>query len=197
MALNLQSLYDSLYQIGYHNNYKNHGLMYVGNLLFKLDFDSFLDVGCSQGAIVKVMQMAGKNAYGIDISTIAIDIGKQDLGLDTCVVGSAHDLPYEDDSFDVVFTSETIEHLPPKLAKKAVYELLRVAKKYVCAKIAYEPETNKNWIEAVNDKGYNIKNLHLTVKNEKYWRNLFQNGTNWKALYEYKGMIVYKKGGVD
>lgn len=190
--MDLQQLYDDLYSEGYHENNKNHGLKYVGSLLFKCKFRSFLDVGCSQGAMVKTMQVARKVSHGVDISTQAIRQSKK-LGLTTCRVANADTLPYRKDSFDLVFSSETLEHLPKKQVKKAIYELLRVSKKYVAVKIAYEPEINRDWVDKANEKGYIINDLHLTIKEESFWRNLFENGTNWKAWYEYDGMIVFRK----
>ena len=45
------------------------------------------------------------------------------------MVAPGDDLPFEDDSFDFVFSSHVIEHFPDPI--KALYEWVRVARRYV------------------------------------------------------------------
>ncbi len=45
------------------------------------------------------------------------------------VVAKGDDLPFEDDSYDFVFSSHVIEHFPDPI--KALYEWVRVARRYV------------------------------------------------------------------
>lgn len=59
------------------------------------------------------------------------------------VKASALKLPFNNSSFDVVVSVDTLEHLPPGQRKKAIKEILRVAKRWVfihvpCDEAAFE-----------------------------------------------------------
>ena len=64
--------------------------------------------------------------YGIDYQSADID---PDLKPDH--IASATDLPFEDDSFDVICCFQVLEHIPYEFFQQAITELLRVAKKQV------------------------------------------------------------------
>ena len=84
-----------------------------------------LDAGCGTGWF---SQRACEE--GADVTSL--DVGPRLLGEtakkcdSTRVVGSVCELPFPDDTFDLVVSSEVIEHTPDP--KKAVEELIRVAK---------------------------------------------------------------------
>ena len=73
-----------------------------------------LDVGCGTGANLKMLAHYGK-AEGIDISQQAIDFCGE-RGLQSVKLGAAEDLPYEDDSFDLVTSLDVVEHLDDDVA---------------------------------------------------------------------------------
>lgn len=83
---------------------------------------SVLDVGCGRGWFVDTLtrERPGLRVTGLDVlEHVPLE------GADY-VRGSAERLPFDDDSFDVVFTSHTIEHVRDLPAM--VRELLRVAR---------------------------------------------------------------------
>ena len=65
-----------------------------------------LELGCGSCANLWVVAREGFNAYGIDLSTAAIELGDQMLNewdvSANLKIGSMTDLPYDDDFFDVV-----------------------------------------------------------------------------------------------
>ncbi|HET6974673.1 MAG TPA: methyltransferase domain-containing protein, partial [Pyrinomonadaceae bacterium] len=73
-----------------------------------------LDVGCGTGANLKMLRSFGK-ADGVDISSQAVDFCHQ-RGLDSVRLGAAEELPYENDSFDLVTALDVIEHLDDDVA---------------------------------------------------------------------------------
>src|SRR5215216_2496292 len=73
-----------------------------------------LDVGCGTGANLKMLAHYGK-AEGIDISQQAIDFCGE-RGLQSVKLGAAEDLPYENDSFELVTALDVIEHLDDDVA---------------------------------------------------------------------------------
>ena len=76
-----------------------------------------LDVGCSIGATVGACRDLGWNASGVDISQAAVDFCRGN-GLDCYKIDGA-ELPFEDDTFDLVTNWHVIEHVPDVLATLA------------------------------------------------------------------------------
>jgi SAM-dependent methyltransferase len=94
-----------------------------------------LDVGCAKGFMLFDMKEAIPNITieGIDISSYAIENAKEEIK-QFLRVGNAKELPYEDNSFDVVISINTIHNLEKKECAKALQEIQRVSRKrsYVC-----------------------------------------------------------------
>jgi SAM-dependent methyltransferase len=55
------------------------------------------------------------------------------------IVAKGDDLPFDDDSYDFVFSSHVIEHCPDPI--KALYEWVRVARRYVVAVVPHRDRT--------------------------------------------------------
>jgi Methyltransferase domain len=83
-----------------------------------------LEIGCAAGPIVKHLHDLGIDAHGIDISEWAV----ANRFHSNVIQASADDLPYLDNSFDVVFSAHAIEHLPDAVAEGAFAEMSRVAR---------------------------------------------------------------------
>src|SRR5678815_84615 len=73
-----------------------------------------LDVGCGTGANLKMLAEHGR-AEGVDISQQAVDFCHE-RGLGSVKLGAAEDLPYENDSFDLVTSLDVVEHLDDDVA---------------------------------------------------------------------------------
>ena len=92
---------------------------------------SVLDVGCAKGFMLHDFKelMPGLNIAGIDISEYgiehAIEMVKPYLR-----VGNARELPYEDNSFDLVICINTVHNLPLEECKQALREIQRVTRKH-------------------------------------------------------------------
>ena len=81
-----------------------------------------LDVGCGTGANLKMLGLYGQ-AEGLDISEQAVEFCKQ-RGLGDVKLGAIEDLPFEDQSFDIVTALDVIEHLDDDAA--GLQEMRRV-----------------------------------------------------------------------
>ena len=84
-----------------------------------------LDVGCGTGANLKMLADYGK-AEGVDISSQAVEFCHQ-RGLESVKLGAAEQLPYEDDSFDLVTALDVVEHLDDDVA--GLREMRRVLRR--------------------------------------------------------------------
>jgi len=81
--------------------------------LGSLDNKKILDVGCGDGVLSFLLAKEDAKVSGIDYSDIAIEFAKEktkQLKIDFRQ-GSAYELPFEDNCFDAVVSSDVIEHL--------------------------------------------------------------------------------------
>jgi len=85
-----------------------------------------LEVGCGEGVNIKNMQHTSNEFFGVDFSKSKIEFAKKNVK-GTFKVGDATNLPYKNQSFDVVFCKDILHHLPDK--RKVISEMKRVAKK--------------------------------------------------------------------
>lgn len=89
-----------------------------------------LDVGTGRGRFAISFALEGANVYAMDISKEMLQLAKNESdGAGARIEfqqGDAENLPYDDESFDIVTCMETIMHLPDP--QKAIHELARVAR---------------------------------------------------------------------
>jgi SAM-dependent methyltransferase len=85
--------------------------------------ERLLDIGCSAGWVADGARSRGIRSYvGLDTSIT----GRTASANVEFVVGSALELPFNDQSFDAVCLFDVIEHLPKGSEKGALYEAQRV-----------------------------------------------------------------------
>lgn len=87
-----------------------------------------LDAGCGDGWYSAHMQKAGANVHGTDFSGKAISFAAIIVPEVEFKTGSLLSLPYEDNFFDVVFSFQVLEHIPPLDLPQAISEVARVLK---------------------------------------------------------------------
>lgn len=72
----------------------------------------FLDVGCGTGQSRQIYAAWAEPYTGIDLSQKALDRAKQKFPNDTWLYADACEMPFENDSFDVVAFSSVLHHIP-------------------------------------------------------------------------------------
>jgi SAM-dependent methyltransferase len=83
-----------------------------------------LDVGCGTGANLIMLDQFGE-AHGLDVSADALEFCHT-RGLDRVSLGAAEELPYPDESFDLVTALDVIEHLDDDLqGMREIHRVLR------------------------------------------------------------------------
>jgi len=102
---------------------------------------SFLDAGCGEGFVARLVlgAMPDVSLTGCDLSDGALAIARGVNPGAEFLVGSVCDLPFADNSFDVVGCFEVLEHLPDDLPQRALAEFARVARHAVILSVPHEP----------------------------------------------------------
>ena len=122
------------------NLVKTHGNLYRRSRLTRYPIPAFplepgggrtlLDIGCNWGRWTIAAARAGYRATGLDPKAKAIDAARRvagQLGVEAgYVVGDGRQLPFVDDSFDVVFSYSVLQHLAKPDVRVVVSEICRV-----------------------------------------------------------------------
>ena len=92
-----------------------------------------LEVGCNVGNQLNCLQNLGfKELYGIDVQAYAVEKAKKITKGINIIKGSAFDIPFKDNYFDLVFTAGVLIHVSPDDINIALDEIYRCSKRYVC-----------------------------------------------------------------
>jgi ubiquinone/menaquinone biosynthesis C-methylase UbiE len=104
-----------------------------------------LDVPVGTGRFVEMYLEKGMHVSGIDISRDMLDAAKQALGplYDQCEMlqGSADELPYADNRFDLVVCFRFFGLIPLGMSKKVLAEIRRVCKGQVIIRVPVRKAT--------------------------------------------------------
>lgn len=91
-----------------------------------------LEVGCNQGHNLEALNILfgwGSRQVGIDVNQHALGIAKI-KGLEV-YLGDGVTLPFEDESFDLVFTKGVLIHISPDNLHDMMREIYRVSRQYI------------------------------------------------------------------
>jgi len=162
---------------------------YMGNELVKWmlahgpDFETALDVGCGNGKDVDFLRGVNKEVAGIELSSVMWKHLKGKANKDYFFLGDACDLPFADDSFDLLYSFEVLEHLPTKEGIQAINEIYRVTRRYFFGTISNRREFHNSF--------------HLNVQSRSWWDGYFRRAgfklvevkqfdmvNNWVYCYE-------------
>ncbi len=142
--MNNQKYYDDMWQKKGGHLQHDPVLLEKIDVILKMipkDVSSIIDVGCGDGAITNVL------SKHYDVS--AIDISPEALKfLDGKVhgkVSSAENIDFDNESFDLVFSSEMLEHLDVNTLQAAVAELKRISKKYILLSVPNDEKLRKRF----------------------------------------------------
>ena len=91
--------------------------------------DQVLDVGCGNGRFFELLAKKNIHYQGLDFSERLIEIARQKYPGQKFQVDSILNLPYADQTFDVVVCAATLHHIPSKdFRLKAMQEMSRILK---------------------------------------------------------------------
>lgn len=95
--------------------------------------ETILDIGARDGHFSRLFADRFEHVTALDL-----DVPKIDDARIECVAGDVTALQFDDDSFDVVFCAEVLEHIPA--LDKACQELQRVARNTVVIGVPYQQD---------------------------------------------------------
>jgi len=131
--------------------------------------NSILDIGCAKGFMLYDFKtlIPGIQVAGLDISTYALTHAQEAIK-PFIKVGNAKKLPYENASFDLVISINTVHNLNLDDCKKAISEIQRVSKKHSFITVdAYKNEEEKKRMLMWNLTA-------LTILHVDEWESLFK-----------------------
>ena len=111
----------------------------IASLLKATGAEKILDAGCGEGFVVSYLLQGNDRLAitGIDCSPQAIEMARQMVPGVLFDVGDLREMPYGDDSFDLVMCLEVLEHLPDP--HKGLRELRRVTSTHCLVSVPHEP----------------------------------------------------------
>jgi demethylmenaquinone methyltransferase/2-methoxy-6-polyprenyl-1,4-benzoquinol methylase len=94
-----------------------------------LNSDSqILDLCCGSGQTTGFLLQSSNYVTGLDASPLSLKRAKKNVPLATYVEAFAEDMPFADNSFDLVHTSAALHEMQPQQLQKIIAEVYRVLK---------------------------------------------------------------------
>lgn len=143
------------------NNFLKTLFLCIDNLKIK----KVLDAGCGEGFVLSEFKKRKIGDYleGIDFSEEALNTGKKLFPYLSLKKGDIYNMPYENNTFDIVICTEVMEHL--KEPEKVMDEVVRVSKKYCLFSVPNEP------LFMISNllRGKNISMLGNDIDHVQHW----------------------------
>jgi SAM-dependent methyltransferase len=146
---------------------------------YKLSSESsLLDVGCGKGFMLNDFSslIPGLNVCGVDVSEYAIEHSMESV-CHNLQFADARELPFNDNSFDLVISINTVHNLEQAELIKALKEIQRVSRKDAFITVdAYRNEEEKEAMFA-----WNLTAKTILSVNE--WKELFREAGYYSDYY--------------
>jgi ubiquinone/menaquinone biosynthesis C-methylase UbiE len=142
-----------------HQSGWEYGINIIDKCLECFTPETILDAGCGSGEVVKYLHSRGFHAKGVDITLQGTRINNASLIKNGFIIESSlESLPFGDNAFDVVFSSEVLEHIPEEKIPIVIDELYRVTKSHFFGTISLRPSSNNN-------------RYHVTLRERDWWES--------------------------
>lgn len=111
------------------------------------EFKSILEIGAGNGRLIGAISEEFRDikCYSCDIN-LELSRYVHDKHKRVSVVDESIDIskmPFSDNSFDLIYTYQVLQHVPPEDTEKALFELRRIAKKEFWLMEGYDPEVKQ------------------------------------------------------
>lgn len=140
-----------------------------------------LDAGCGRGFLVKFLREVNVDAVGVDYSKYAVEHA---AAKGHVAEADVTNLPFEDNSKDLVISREIFEHLTLEQSKKAFEEMIRVSKKYIYLTIWMNFDEDADDDIVLDD--FDRDPTHITYCTRNFWEKRL-------GLYVNAGILKRRK----
>ena len=137
-----------------------------------------LEIGANIGNQLEALRRCGfRHLYGIEVQRYCVEEAKRLHPQVDVVEGSALDLPFRDQYFDIVFTNNVLIHISPADIGRVMDEMCRVSKRYIWGfeyyaptftKINYRGNTNLLWKADYAAMFRERNNAFVTVREQNF-----------------------------
>ncbi len=149
------------------------------------DVKTIIDIGCGNGIITNALSDI-YDITGVDRSETALKFLKTKK-----ILANAENIPVEDNSFDMVFSSEMLEHLEDNTLSLSISEMKRLSKKYILISVPNAENPKKNSIECPKCKHIYPRSYHLQSFNLNKISKLFSEYEVVKSVTAGKKVRYY------
>ena len=134
------------------------------------DVITIIDIGCGNGVIT--------NALNKKYKTLGVDQSEEALRYleGPKLISSAEKINVEDSSYDLVLSSELLEHLTEEILQSAVKEIKRISKKYILITVPNSENLDQNLVKCSKCQKLFHSYGHLRSFNEEMLIGLFGGG---------------------
>ncbi len=113
-------------------------------ILTSCGIGSTLNIGSGEGSLVAELLRRGVNAHGFDTSEVMTSRCNQRIP-NRFTQGSVLKLPFKENSFQTIVSTDCMQHLTPEEVSVALKEIHRVSGRYFFLKITTTSDREKRW----------------------------------------------------
>jgi pseudaminic acid biosynthesis-associated methylase len=154
-----------------------------------------LEIGCNIGNQLKLLQQMGfEDLWGIDVSSEAVNLARKNTEGINIIKSSAHDIPFKNEYFDLVFTSRVLIHINPSELDRVIDNMYTLSKKYIWCFEYFS--TDNTEIEYRGKSGLLWKNDFLKTFTQRHPDLTVVKSSKYKYLYDNNidNMFLLSKG---
>ena len=108
---------------------KNSELPGVSEFFGNLEGKHLLELGCGSGKMAVLLAKSGAEVTAFDLSPVSVQTARQLAAINSMnidfAVASGEQLPFANDSFDIIFGKSILHHLIINLGKHNIYRVLK------------------------------------------------------------------------
>ncbi|MGY6704693.1 class I SAM-dependent methyltransferase [Roseinatronobacter sp.] len=160
----------------------------VDNILALCSSSKVLDVGCGMGKLVRTLLDNGIEAYGLDVSQIAVDMGNTWAPGRFTFGNLTAGLPFADSEFDTVVCKDVLEYIHEDHVPSALAELRRITSNHIFITLSTSKTSDGNsyrtmrdhtwWQDQLLRAGMRLHPLSSMLFSKTAWRT-----ETWRATF--------------
>jgi ubiquinone/menaquinone biosynthesis C-methylase UbiE len=135
------------------------GMAYISYAIHSIPFTTVLDVGCGTGYTILSFMLHKKQVWGVESCDYLLDTTLHTyFKMGMIKKGRIQEIPHPENSFDLIYCTDVLEHIPEEDVEKSISELVRVSKRYIFLTIC-----------TMESQMFPELKLHETVKPAEWW----------------------------